>query len=734
MFVTATLTISLLAMPMELSIVKTSTTPKEVIQFDGVTVEIDRSNLFTIRENDIVVVKNFPLGIDDQVDLRLKRFEVLTPDAQVVTGSVNMDGNTIHRMLPRPNVALFRGAIEGDPTSRVFLAIGEHISNGLIESKGSTYILAQDRTHGWTTIYNMSNVDSKVMNWVDFKCGVEDAAIPIIEKRGRNSDRAIGDCQALQIAVDTDWEFTGDLFEGNTAASSEYAVTLMGAISTIFSIDVNVGVQVSYLRLWSNDSDPWTGDTTSSQLPQFRAYWETEMQNIPRHLAHLLSGRSLGGGIAYVGAVCTNHGYAVSANLSGAFPIPLENHHQNNWDVFVVAHESGHNVGTWHTHDYSPVIDGCGNGDCDDAYGGTIMSYCHTCSGGMTNIVLNFHPRVQLTIENYLANDISCALDCDLTLTGACCHGTTCTESTFLDCENAGGVFLGSATTCAVASCNSQTGACCTGVVGDCVELSSTSCINIGGSFIGMGTSCSGGWCDLDAENACCFGDSCSDMNLTDCQLAGGFWAGVGTSCVAGGCDPLVNDFCDTATPVATGVWNFTNVGALSDDDPYDNEDCNDEYLGGMHSDVWFSYDACESGILLVSTCNIVNFDSDIVVYEGTCDNMVQVECNGDGDGCGGYTSEVTLNVYSGETYLIRVGGFSENSVGNGQILIGGQNCEPDVPCVGDVNGDGVVNVLDLLLIVEYWGQSSIQYDIDENGIVDNGDLMFIIGNWGNCD
>ncbi len=734
MFISTVLAISTFAMPHSLTIEKTAYTPIEVVQFDGVTIEVDRLELQRIQEGDVVEIHDFPLGNEREVELRLQRFEVLDQDADIVVGSVNSDGEVIHRQIPRPNLVLLRGAIVGDPSSRVFIAIGEHTSNGILESNGQTYVLAKDKTRGWTTVYNVSNVDPEKMNWADFTCGVEDAARPILDSKSKRTQRSVVGCQALQVAVDTDWEFTGNLFEGNTAASSEYATTLMGAMSSIYMTDINVGVHVSFLRLWSSSSDPWSASTTGAQLPQFREHWETQMGDVQRHLAHLLSGRSLGGGIAYLGSVCTSLGYAVSAGLNGAFPIPLEDHHQNNWDIMVVSHETGHNCGTWHTHDYSPVIDGCGNNDCTAAWGGTIMSYCHQCSGGMTNLVLTFHPRVQLTIENFLANDISCSLDCDQSVTGACCHGETCSESTALDCEDSAGSFLGSATTCEIASCTEQVGACCTGVVGECSNLNSTSCINVGGTYIGMGTTCSDGWCDADAENACCINEGCNQMTANDCQLAGGSWAGVGTSCATGGCDPMVNDFCDTATPITTGVHNFTNVGALSDDDEFDNEDCEPEYLGGVYSDVWFSYEACNNGELLVSTCGITNFDTDIVVYQGECDDMVQVECNGDGEGCGGYTSEVTLAVYSGESYLIRVGGFSQNSVGYGQILIGGINCGDDFPCVGDVNASGIVDVNDLLEVVNYWGESSFQHDINENGIVDNGDLLLVIANWGNCD
>src|SRR5690606_8177155 len=62
------------------------------------------------------------------------------------------------------------------------------------------------------------------------------------------------------------------------------------------------------------------------------------------------------------------------------------------------AHELGHQFGTPHTHDYNPRIDNCAGGQCIS--NGTIMSYCHTCPGGMNNVTLRFHQRVVDRITN----------------------------------------------------------------------------------------------------------------------------------------------------------------------------------------------------------------------------------------------------------------------------------------------------------------------------------------------
>ena len=59
-------------------------------------------------------------------------------------------------------------------------------------------------------------------------------------------------------------------------------------------------------------------------------------------------------------------------------------------------------------------------------------------------------------------------------------------------------------------------------------------------------------------------------------------------------------------------------------------------------------------------------------------------------------------------------------------------------PCEGDVNGDGVVNVFDLLEILANWSPYGncppyIPADINEDCIVNVFDLLALLGGWGPC-
>jgi hypothetical protein len=263
-----------------------------------------------------------------------------------------------------------------------------------------------------TIIYSLSTLPDGAIDWLDFACGVKDAMNkgPVPAPAGvTGGSTDTYPCRRVRIAVDTDWEYTAR-FGGNTAASEAYIHTLMGAVSEIYTRELNVSYEITYTRVWSTSQDPFTTPNVSDRLGEFRTLWNSSMGGINRNIAHMLSGLRAGsGGVAWVGVLCnSSYSYAISGYINGSFPYPLVNNHSQNWDLMVVAHEIGHNFRAPHTHSMSPPVDGCGNSDCSMASQGTIMSYCHTCSGGMTNIRLDLHPRViSEHIMPYL-NSISC--------------------------------------------------------------------------------------------------------------------------------------------------------------------------------------------------------------------------------------------------------------------------------------------------------------------------------------
>ncbi len=358
-----------------------------------------------------VTLTGFFLDAETRVDLVLERFEILTPDARIVVGTPDGDVD-----VPRPDLVLLRGAIAGRPGSTVFLAASPHGTNGIIVTDGERFIIANGRSVPGrpTIIYNLEALPEGALAIEPFVCGTDHLRIPQADVPAALPGGEPGTCGVVaEIAVETDWELT-EGFGGDTEASEAYALTLMAAVSEIFDRDAGAALAVSFLRVWADPDDLWTEPNIGDQLNQFREFYNANMQEVPRHTAHFLAGRQLegAGGVAYLPGLCQGPwAYGLSAHLNGSFPYPLLDNDPGNWDVVVVAHELGHNFGAPHTHSMDPPVDTCAFGGCEMADQGTIMSYCHTCEGGIANIQLRFHERViDEQIVPYLTSGLPCTL------------------------------------------------------------------------------------------------------------------------------------------------------------------------------------------------------------------------------------------------------------------------------------------------------------------------------------
>ena len=57
-----------------------------------------------------------------------------------------------------------------------------------------------------------------------------------------------------------------------------------------------------------------------------------------------------------------------------------------------------------------------------------------------------------------------------------------------------------------------------------------------------------------------------------------------------------------------------------------------------------------------------------------------------------------------------------------------------NLPLLGDLDGNGVVNLVDLLVLLSAWGEcedpNNCPADIDGNGVVDTADLLTLLANW----
>ena len=349
-----------------------------------------------------VNIADFPLNRTTTVDLELETFDVFDKDAVLISGTA--DGEV---PAARPQLATLRGSIVGMPGSKVYLAISPNMSNGIIEFDGTTYIVSNGSfaLESGITVYNLTDLPDGQINWIDYACTLLEAPGQEFASRGggNDDDDTQQPCRIAKVAIEADNEFSQLFMSQDPMVSQEltleYIETLIGGVTQIYSDNWNMRLSIVYTRIWPDAgiADPWQGTDTPSVLDEMNATW-TEF-GAPYegewHGAHHLSGKPLGGGIAYVSAFCNkNIAQAVSGNMNGFFPSPIESNLPQNWDLVVTAHEWGHNFGAPHTHGLIPPVDQCAFGVCGTAENGTIMSYCHLCPGGLSNIALIFHERI----------------------------------------------------------------------------------------------------------------------------------------------------------------------------------------------------------------------------------------------------------------------------------------------------------------------------------------------------
>ena len=344
------------------------------------------------------------------VNLELTPILPFTNDAVLL--AVDADG--VERRLAPPTLLALGGTVEGDSNSDAFISFGPSGVEGWIRVDDVAFGISDGVANGPILVHRLDALPAMDPEFLQGFCGVDEIKQPFrLRDDRRNDEPDVADggiagtvptpCRRLQLAIETDQELLG-IFGGDESAAMSYIGTLVAATSHIYIRDHNTRVAVNWSRLWTGE-DPWDSGGTGDQLTQFRNYWETNMGVVQRDLTHFLSGRGLGGGVAWLNALCSSYNYAVSANLGGSFPYPVEHNNAANWDLMVFSHELGHNVGCPHTHDIG--VDNCAGGDCSVTPNGTIMSYCHTCPGGLANVRMEFCPE-NVNLANAHINSVPC--------------------------------------------------------------------------------------------------------------------------------------------------------------------------------------------------------------------------------------------------------------------------------------------------------------------------------------
>lgn len=331
----------------------------------------------------------------------------------IFAGNYTLSTSSGQRQSGSHQLAFYHGIVENDPRSLVAITLVNSNIHILI-SRGHSNYRIHETDHGQYVFYDETDLKTTAA----YGCMTDDpdpGELKPFDPSAPSRHTRTGNC--VEIYFECDHESYLD--NGSSIANTEaWVASLFNEVSILYANE-NVPLSISEIFVWDT-ADLYQDETsTSGALTAFKNHRNNTGFN--GRLAHLLSTRGIGGGIAYVNVLCSNaSNYAVSANL-GTNIIPFPTY---SWNVNVVAHELGHNFGSPHTHacawnGNSTQVDDCGNvwlsnngestGSCFDPdnpiipQDGSVMSYCHLNTGNGISFNVGFGPQPgDLIYSNYI--------------------------------------------------------------------------------------------------------------------------------------------------------------------------------------------------------------------------------------------------------------------------------------------------------------------------------------------
>ena len=406
--------------------------------------------LRTAGADQSVRVVEFPVAPGQRAEVVLQRVEVYAPGARIFV--VDRSGQ---REVERTSRRHFRGYSEAWPGTVVSLSV-----DGLTGSfRGSVRgpqgaSLIDDRFAGQPNGHLIRSADRALAELdgpaPETTCGTEQLPYDLSdlpESGLLRLDRPLrldaspmtAPSRSAVIAIDTDNELNYEKFNNSTAAATAYIADLFNEMNIMFERDLDLRLLQgdTFLRLDTDvpptfNDDPWSvggSGASSDQLNELGSYWATNYSGIDRVFTALLSGKSSSpysaSGIAWLNGYCEKQslggGYSVNQIFTSNQPITS--------DAKLVGHELGHNLGSPHTHCYTPPIDICYTGQscyqgpaksCPPGGRGTVMSYCHlggafgsSCGPNLPQI----HPTAAAYVDTFIdAHYPSCVMPLNTTL------------------------------------------------------------------------------------------------------------------------------------------------------------------------------------------------------------------------------------------------------------------------------------------------------------------------------
>lgn len=294
----------------------------------------------TVRQTGHLSIRN--ATHDFEIDLSLNDLRGANYRAE----EAGEDGVVREVEMPAPHT--YKGHVSGMPDSDARFSIDDEKVEGMIIGRGGSYFVeaaAKYSPAARSTDYIIYQA-SDLLPEITRTCGTLDDQINRETKQfvttmsSGVTPEVFSPFRVVQIATEADYEYVSAL--GSSSAANSDILSVMNAVQGIYQRDIGLTFTVAFQHSWATPNEPYSasGDA-AAVLIEFTNYWNANFANRPRDLAHLWTGRNLGGpaGVAWQGVVCRDgsHSYGLS-DLETMAP----------FRVGIPAHEIGHNLNATH--------------------------------------------------------------------------------------------------------------------------------------------------------------------------------------------------------------------------------------------------------------------------------------------------------------------------------------------------------------------------------------------------
>ena len=339
-------------------------------------------------------LNNFPIGLNaiGTVDLSLSQSVV---DANTII----MIGN---KRVPVPSMTTYQGSIKDEKGSTVLISyIDGEMYGWISRSNGTTISFAPEDTKTDIkkehVMYNENSLHS-ALNMPAKSCGTEEFSHTGIktwevEAQLKKGEKKLDNRMLeLQIILESTTSFFTGVASRNETRAMTLMVSMTNAVNALYRRELNLNIVVPFIQIWTDDNpDPYQNDgsNTPALLQEVQNRWSKNTTRI-RDIVHCfdrMGNSSAGAGVVAgiangIGALCNgslSNAYSVTG-VSTFANLPMITYMK---DVSTMAHELGHNMGSYHTHncgEWKPALDSCLSSG--PSYVGKISYSSETCNTG----------------------------------------------------------------------------------------------------------------------------------------------------------------------------------------------------------------------------------------------------------------------------------------------------------------------------------------------------------------